>query len=73
MSLPDSLRLRRKADKVRVAGWINLVITPIVGYFAPDRIAAIVMGCLWVVLVIAVTQIVAWRMDVHANRTIRDR
>ncbi len=72
MSFASSLRLRRGADKVRAAGWINVIATLVGGYFFPDKVMAVIVGCLWIVFVLAVVQFTAWRMDVKANRTARD-
>jgi hypothetical protein len=58
---------------VRAIGWLNVALTVAVGFFVPDAIAAFVIGSFWIVLALASTQITAWRMDVLANPTIRER
>lgn len=72
MSITDSLRFRRSADKVRLVGWINAAITLAACFVAEDRIGAFVIGAVWLVVILGVTQIVAWRLDVKANRIVRE-
>lgn len=72
MSIADSLRFRRRADKVRLAGFINAAITVAVCFIAEDRVGAFVIGAVWIVAMLGITQIVAWRIDAKANRVVRE-
>ena len=61
---------RRKADKVRLAGWVNVILTAGLVYIAPDVVAAMVAACVWIVLVFAITQAIAWQLDKKAKRLV---
>jgi hypothetical protein len=71
MSVPDFLHLRRKADRVLFAAWLNLGLTAIVCFFAPDRVMATVVGCVWASLVSIVAVIAARRIDRKESRVER--
>lgn len=72
MALPDPpLFVRRKSDKLRVAGWINVPVTGVLAYFCPATVPALIAACFWVLGFFAVTQVIAWRMDKKANRLVR--
>lgn len=72
MAWIDSMRFRRRADKVRAAGWINLLVTVVVaGVHLPDGLDALAVGSLWAALVMAVTYCLAWVLDRHAERVVR--
>ncbi len=68
MVVPNSPRLRRHAEKLRTFGWINFSVTMLVWFFAPDRVDAIVAACVWVALVLTVSQSAAWLMERKAAR-----
>lgn len=68
MAFGEPLYTRRKADKLRLAGWINAPVTAVLTYFCPATVPAIIAACAWVVVVFAVTQGLAWRLDKQANR-----
>lgn len=68
MPQPNSERVRKNAERLRSIGWLNFSVTMAAWFFAPDRVDAVVMACLWVVLVLALTQFMAWRLDVRANQ-----
>jgi hypothetical protein len=65
------MHVRRKSDKVRLVGWINLALTLVTGVFVQNHIAVIVVGGAWVVAVFAVTEIAAWWTDVTTGRIAR--
>lgn len=72
MAWVDSMRFRRRADKVRAAGWINLLVTLIVaGAHLPEGFDALAAGSGWAALVMAVTYGLAWVLDRHAERVVR--
>ena len=64
------VHLRRKSDKVRLAGWINVALTAVLVYFCPAKVPAVIIACFWVIAVFAVTQAIAWRMDKKAKRLV---
>jgi hypothetical protein len=68
MAPGEPIYIRRKADKLRIAGWINVPVTGVVAYFCPETVAAIIAGSLWVLAFFGVTHGIAWQMDKKANR-----
>lgn len=71
MALPDLLRLRRRADKVLFVAWLNLAVTAVVCFLMPDRVAAIVIGCVWASLVSIAAVVVAQHIDRKDSRAER--
>jgi hypothetical protein len=71
MALGEPIYIRRKADKLRIAGWINVPVTAVAVYFYPDTVPAFLAGCVWVLVFFAVTQGIAWHLDKKANRLVR--
>ena len=71
MALGEPIYIRRKADKLRIAGWINVPVTAVLIYFCPEIVAAFIAGSLWVLAFFAVTQGIAWHLDKKANRLVR--
>lgn len=71
MWLLESWRLRRKADRVLLAAWINAAVTALAVFMAPDRTIAIVIGCFWVSLTSLVAVCVAQRLDKDAKPVLR--
>lgn len=72
MAWTDSMRFRRRADKVRAAGWINLLLTLIfAGVHLPEGFDALAVGFVWAMVVMAVTYGLAWALDRHAERVVR--
>ena len=72
MAWVDSMRLRRRADKLRAVGWINLVITVIVSVLhASEGLAVLALACAWAAIVMGVTHGAAWMIDKHADRVVR--
>lgn len=66
------MRFRRRADKVRAAGWINLLVTLIfAGVHLPRGFDALLLGAIWAALVMGVTHGFAWVLDRHAERVVR--
>lgn len=71
MAWTDSIRFRRRADKVRAAGWINLLLTLIVAaVHLGDGFDVLAAGALWAALVMAITYGLAWVIDRHAERVV---
>ena len=50
METQASIKFRRKADKVRLAPWVNLPATGMAVYFAAEKVPAFIAGATWVVL-----------------------
>lgn len=72
MAWADSMRFRRRADKVRAAGWINLLVTLIfAGAHLSDGLHALTAGAVWASLVMGITYGFAWMLDRHAERVVR--
>jgi len=71
MAWIDSMRLRRRADKLRALGWINLLLTVVVSLVhVSDGIQVIAAGAIWAALVMASTHVAAWALDKHAERVV---
>ena len=71
MALGEPIYIRRKADKLRIAGWINVPLTAVLVYLYPDTVPAFIAGSTWVLVFFAVTHGTAWYMDKKANRLVR--
>lgn len=71
MAFGDNIHIRRKADKLRIAGWINVPVTAVAVYFYPDTVPAFIAGSVWVLVFFGVTHGMAWYMDKKANRGVR--
>ena len=72
MAWVDTMRLRRRADKVRAVGWVNLLFTAVC-YFvqAAEGAALLALAGLWSAGVMALTYGIAWGIDKHAERVVR--
>jgi hypothetical protein len=71
MSWVDAMRLRRKADHVRAAGWFNLLATITFVVFHSSEAAEIILpASLWAALVIAVSYGLGWIIDRRADRVV---
>ena len=68
MALPNALHFRRPADKVLLAAWVNMAVTAVVCFAAPDPIGAIVVGSLWIAAFSILAVIIARRLDKKAYR-----
>jgi len=72
MAWIDSMRLRRRADKIRAVGWINLVISIIVsGLHASEGLGVFAVAGAWAAAVMGVTHAAGWMIDKHADRVVR--
>ena len=72
MAWIDSMRLRRRADKVRAIGWGNLILTVVLSLFhAGDGMSVLAFAVLWVAGVMALTQGAGWMLDKQADRVVR--
>ena len=72
MAWVDSMRLRRRADKVRAVGWINLFMTIVWSVLhASDGITTFAVGFIWAAAVMAATHVAGWMIDKHAERVVR--
>jgi hypothetical protein len=71
MAWIDSMRLRRRADKLRAIGWINLLLTVVLSLVhVSDGIQVLTAGVIWAALVMALTHGAAWALDKRAERVV---
>jgi len=71
MAWVDTMRLRRRADKVRAVGWVNLLFTVIWSIaHASDGELMLALAGVWSVGVMALTYGIAWVIDKHADRVV---
>ena len=66
MSPKNLLYWRRKADKVRLLGWLNVLASGGYVYLSSERLPAVIAACFWIIVVFAVTQAIAWHMEKKA-------
>lgn len=72
MAWVDSMRLRRRADKVRAVGWVNLLLAVVWSVIhASDGMAVLGFGVAWAAVILALTHAIAWMVDKHADRVVR--
>ena len=73
MAWIDSMRLRRRADKVRAIGWGNLFLTIVLSvlHASDDGMAVLAFGVLWAAGVMALTHGAGWMLDKQADRVVR--
>ena len=72
MAWVDTMRLRRRADKIRTLGWINLLLSVAWSVIhASDGFAMMALAALWSAVVMGVTYGIAWFVDKHADRVVR--
>lgn len=57
------MHTKRRSDTVRVIGWANIGMSLVAVYLAPSMVTALIGACFWIIAVLGVTQVVAWRMD----------
>jgi hypothetical protein len=69
MAWVDCMRLRRRADKVRGLGWLNLLVSVIGSITALDS-AVLAIAALWAASVMAITYAIAWMIDKRADRVV---
>jgi hypothetical protein len=63
------MRLRRRADKVRSVGWLNLAVSVAWSAVALDG-TVLALGGLWAAAVMALTYGIGWAIDKHAERVV---
>ena len=73
MKSRDSSSVRRLADKIRMVGWVNVVLSATIVYFLPNRVHAVIGACFWIATVFAITEAAAWRLLRHAERAESQR
>ena len=72
MAWVDSMRLRRRADKLRAVGWINLLLSILLCLvYAGEGVHVLVTAAAWGVGVMGLTHGAAWAIDKHADRVVR--
>ena len=71
MAWVDSMRLRRRADKVRAVGWVNLFFAVIwSAIHGSDGIAVLALAGVWAAAILALTYGIAWIIDKRADRVV---
>ena len=68
MSWVDAMRLRRRADHVRVIGWVNAIAAGVLAITTHD---AWVLALFWAASIMAVCYSVAHVVDKRAERVVR--
>ncbi|HYC48488.1 MAG TPA: hypothetical protein VED01_23695 [Burkholderiales bacterium] len=72
MAWVDSMRLRRRADGIRMVGWINLLLSVAWAVVhASDGLGMMALSGAWAALVLALVYGVAWVIDKHAEKVVR--
>ena len=71
MAWVDSMRLRRRADKIRAVGWVNLLLTLVIAItHVSEGIQVLVAGFIWATLIMGLTHGAAWALDRRADRVV---
>ena len=72
MAWVDTMRLRRRADKVRMVGWVNLFLSIAWSVLhAADGFSVVAVAGVWAATIMALTYGIAWFIDRHADRVVR--
>ena len=72
MSWVDTMRLRRRADKVRMFGWVNLFLSAAWSVVhATDGFFVLAIAAVWAAAVMALSYGIAWAIDKHADRVVK--
>ena len=72
MAWVDSMRLRRRADKIRAIGWGHLLLTIVLSVLhAGDGLSVLAFAILWAAGVMALTHGAGWMLDKQAVRVVR--
>ena len=69
MAWVDCMRLRRRADKVRGLGWLNLLVSVVWSITALDA-AILALAGVWAGSVMALTYGIGWVIDKRADRVV---
>ena len=59
---------KRKAEKIRLLGWLNVGLSAVVVSMSPSIVPALIGACFWIIAIFAVTQTAAWRLDKRASQ-----
>ena len=59
---------QRKAEKIRLLGWLNVGVSAVVVSMSPSIVPALIGACFWIIAIFAVTQTAAWRLDKRASQ-----
>jgi hypothetical protein len=71
MSWVDCMKLRRRADQIRMLGWLNFAITLIfTGFHITEGVEVLLAALVWVTCVMALSYAAAWRIDRRAERVV---
>ena len=72
MAWVDSMRLRRKADIIRVIGWVNLFASVLWSLIhVSDGLGLLAVLGAWAAAVMALTHGIAWIIDRRADRVVK--
>ena len=55
---------------MRLASWINVVLSVAFVYFSKDKVAAMLVATFWIVAVFAVTHAIAWYWERKSDRSL---
>ena len=55
---------------MRLAGWVNFVLSLTAVYFSHDKLAALLVAAFWIVGVFAVTHTMAWLWERKPEREL---
>ena len=72
MAWVDTMRLRRRADKVRAFGWLNLLLAVTwTVMHSSEGFHVLTFTALWAAAAMGLTHAIAWVIDKHADRVVR--
>ena len=57
---------KRKAEKIRLLGWLNVGLSALIVSISPSLVPALIVACFWIIAIFAVTQTAAWRLEKNA-------
>jgi hypothetical protein len=62
---------KRKAERIRLIGWLNVLISAALVSVSPSVVPALIGACFWILVIFGVTQAAAWRLDKKAADQFR--
>jgi hypothetical protein len=71
MGSADFPDVKRKAEKIRLLGWLNVGLSALVVSLSPAIVPAMIAACFWILVVFGITQAAAWRLDKKAAERVR--
>jgi hypothetical protein len=67
----DFSDVKRRAEKIRLLGWLNVGLSALVVSVSPAIVPALIIACFWILAVFGITQAAAWRLDKKAAERVR--